>query len=199
MGPGTRALLGPRAPASHRRAMRGAPQGGADVVPRFPLLAPEARCGALRTPFACLYDLVSQLDPRVGEDSHQPGWENQPPYDLFCRPSATGGTTILSDKKCAVPKWIGTKKVGSQLTVGHRWGGREQRQSRQRSNGDGREEELAMGAGMNHQSQAPLEGLGLGVKPRRTWGQAHELCSDRALRRPTVARCAEPLTFVLVP
>ena len=54
LGPGvnpasTRALLGPRAPASRRRALRGAAQGGADVVSRFPLLAPEARCGALRT------------------------------------------------------------------------------------------------------------------------------------------------------
>ena len=26
------------------------------------------------------------------------------------RPSATGRATILSDKKCAVPRWIGTKK-----------------------------------------------------------------------------------------
>ena len=52
MGAGTRALLGPRAPASRRRALRGAAQGGADVVSRFPLLAPEARCGALRTPGA---------------------------------------------------------------------------------------------------------------------------------------------------
>ena len=31
-----------------------------------------------------------------------------------------------------------------------------------------------------------------GGQPRRTWGQAHELCSDRALRRPAVARCAAP-------
>ena len=31
-----------------------------------------------------------------------------------------------------------------------------------------------------------------GSQPRRTWGQAHELCSDRALRRPAVARCAAP-------
>ena len=45
----TRALLGPRASASRRRALRGAAQGGADVISRFPLLAPEARCGALRT------------------------------------------------------------------------------------------------------------------------------------------------------
>ena len=50
VGAGTRALLGPRASASRRRALRGAAQGGADVVSRFPLLAPEARCGALRTP-----------------------------------------------------------------------------------------------------------------------------------------------------
>ena len=49
VGAGTRALLGPRASASRRRALRGAAQGGADVVSRFPLLAPEARCGALRT------------------------------------------------------------------------------------------------------------------------------------------------------
>ena len=49
VGAGTRTLLGPRAPASRRRALRGAAQGGADVVSRFPLLAPEARCGALRT------------------------------------------------------------------------------------------------------------------------------------------------------
>ena len=34
--------------------------------------------------------------------------------------------------------------------------------------------------------------LALGVKSRRTSGQAHELCSDRALRRPAVARCAAP-------
>ena len=51
VGAGTRALLGPRASASRRRALRGAAQGGADVVSRFPLLAPEARCGALRTHF----------------------------------------------------------------------------------------------------------------------------------------------------
>ena len=50
VGAGTRALLGPRASASRRRALRGAAQGGADVVSRFSLLAPEARCGALRTP-----------------------------------------------------------------------------------------------------------------------------------------------------
>ena len=50
MGAGTRALLGPGAPASRRRTLRGAAQGGADVVSRFPLLAPEARCGALRAP-----------------------------------------------------------------------------------------------------------------------------------------------------
>ena len=50
VGAGTRALLGPRVSASRRRALRGAAQGGADVVSRFPLLAPEARCGALRTP-----------------------------------------------------------------------------------------------------------------------------------------------------
>ena len=31
-----------------------------------------------------------------------------------------------------------------------------------------------------------------GSQPRRTWGQAHELCSDRAFRRPAVARCAVP-------
>ena len=35
-----------------------------------------------------------------------------------------------------------------------------------------------------------------GSQPRCTWGQAHELCSDRALRRPAVvtaaARCAAP-------
>ena len=49
VGAGTRALLGPRASASRRRALRGAAQGGADVVSRFPLRAPEARCGALRT------------------------------------------------------------------------------------------------------------------------------------------------------
>ena len=49
IGAGTRALLGPRASVSRRRALRGATQGGADVVSRFPLLAPEARCGALRT------------------------------------------------------------------------------------------------------------------------------------------------------
>ena len=52
VGAGTRALLGPRASASRRRALRGAAQGGADVVSRFSLLAPEARCGALRTPGA---------------------------------------------------------------------------------------------------------------------------------------------------
>ena len=52
VGAGTRALLGPRVSASRRRALRGAAQGGADVVSRFPLLAPEARCGALRTPFS---------------------------------------------------------------------------------------------------------------------------------------------------
>jgi hypothetical protein len=28
------------------------------------------------------------------------------------RPSATGRTTILSDKKCAVPRWIGTRRMG---------------------------------------------------------------------------------------
>ena len=39
---------------------------------------------------------------------------------------------------------------------------------------------------------SPLEGLGLGAKSRRMWGQAHELSSDRALRRPAVARCAVP-------
>ena len=50
VGAGTRALLGPRASASRRRALRGAARGGADAVSRFPLLAPEARCGALRTP-----------------------------------------------------------------------------------------------------------------------------------------------------
>ena len=49
MGAGTRALLGPRAPVSRRRALRGAAQGGADVASRFPLLAPEVRCGALTT------------------------------------------------------------------------------------------------------------------------------------------------------
>ena len=49
VGAGTRALLGPRASASRRRALRGAARGGADAVSRFPLLAPEARCGALRT------------------------------------------------------------------------------------------------------------------------------------------------------
>ena len=49
VGAGTRALLGPHASASRRRALRGAAQGGADVVSRFPLLAPEACCGALRT------------------------------------------------------------------------------------------------------------------------------------------------------
>ena len=49
VGAGTRALLGPRASASRRRALRGAAQSGADVVSRFPLLGPEARCGALRT------------------------------------------------------------------------------------------------------------------------------------------------------
>ena len=45
----TSSLLGPRASASRRRALRGAARGGADAVSRFPLLAPEARCGALRT------------------------------------------------------------------------------------------------------------------------------------------------------
>ena len=50
VGAGTRALLGPRASASRRRALRGAARGGADAVSRFPLLAPEARCGALGTP-----------------------------------------------------------------------------------------------------------------------------------------------------
>ena len=54
VGAGTRALLGPRASASRRRALRGAAQGGADVVSRFPLLAPEACCGALRTQIAKL-------------------------------------------------------------------------------------------------------------------------------------------------
>ena len=39
VGAGTRTLLGPRAPASRRRALRGAAQGGAVVVSRFPLLA----------------------------------------------------------------------------------------------------------------------------------------------------------------
>ena len=54
VGAGTRALLGPRASASRRRALRGAARGGADAVSRFPLLAPEARCGALRTPSTCV-------------------------------------------------------------------------------------------------------------------------------------------------
>ena len=39
VGAGTRTLLGPRAPASRRRALHGAAQGGAVVVSRFPLLA----------------------------------------------------------------------------------------------------------------------------------------------------------------
>ena len=58
VGAGTRALLGPRASASRRRALRGAAQGGADVVSRISLLAPEARCGALRTP-----DLEKSFSP----------------------------------------------------------------------------------------------------------------------------------------
>ena len=37
----SRVLLGPRASASRRRALRGAARGGADAVSRFPLLAPE--------------------------------------------------------------------------------------------------------------------------------------------------------------
>ena len=42
---------------------------------------------------------------------------------------------------------------------------------------------------------SPLEGLGLGVEPRRMWGQAHELCSDRTLWYPAFARCAAPMSF----
>ena len=64
-GAGTRVLLGLRASASRRRALRGAAQGGADVVFRFPLLAPEARCGALRT--LVLVDLsLAGVDQRAG-------------------------------------------------------------------------------------------------------------------------------------
>ena len=40
-------------------------------------------------------------------------------------------------------------------------------------------------------SLAPRRALS-GSQPRRTWGQAHELCSDRVLRRPAVARCTAP-------
>ena len=72
VGAGTRALLGPRASAPRRRALRGAAQGGADVVSRFPLLAPEARCGALRTLFGVTEDPSRASDRTLKTPSRQP-------------------------------------------------------------------------------------------------------------------------------
>ena len=101
VGAGTRALLGPRASASRRRALRGAARGGADAVSRFPLLAPEARCGALRTLFGSLPRAngpwawgLAPADSKTGF-SKWPIWggflPRRPPWDLARREPGLGG------------------------------------------------------------------------------------------------------------
>ena len=90
----TRALLGPRASASHRRALRGAARGGADAVSRFPLLAPEARCGALRTPI-----------PLPGQK--WPAWPTRSLNVLLRKPLEVSEATIV--------EFIGLKRVATRL------------------------------------------------------------------------------------
>ena len=98
VGAGTRALLGPRASASRRRALRGAARGGADAVSRFPLLAPEARCGALRTPSEHPREGCSSMAYQRGRRSlkiierHDGGpVQGQRPYSQPSRQPTAGG------------------------------------------------------------------------------------------------------------
>ena len=107
MGSGTRALLGPRAPASRRRALRGAAQGGADVVSRFPLLAPEARCGALR---ALGLKAISFWVGACGTRGHGP-----PAHWLSLRvlraPQRASGASSGKRETTSVPPWAAPRSA----------------------------------------------------------------------------------------